>query len=167
MDSTLSWRPHITELSKKLARTTGIFFNIRHYVSLETLKLLYSSLFYSFVSYGITVWGLTHQTILDRLCKLQNKVIRAIKFKHNYTHATSLFYDLKFLKLHDIHTLNLLCFVYNCRHQNSIHPFSDFFVPVSASHNHDTRQALIKGRYFYAKIEGKGIVLITQNFDPA
>ena len=26
VDSTLSWKPHITELSKKLARTTGIFF---------------------------------------------------------------------------------------------------------------------------------------------
>ena len=73
MDSTLSWRPRITELSKKLARTTGIFFKIRHYVSLETLKLLYSFLFYSFVSYGITVWDLTHPTILDRLCKLQTK----------------------------------------------------------------------------------------------
>ena len=59
----------------------------------------------------------------------------------NYTHATPLFYDLKFLKLHHILTLNLLCFVYNCRHQNSIHPFCDFFVPVSASHNHGTRQA--------------------------
>ena len=79
--------------------------------------------------------------ILDRFCKLQNKVIRAIKFKDNYTHATPVFYDLKFLKLHDIHTLNLLCFVCNCRHQNSFHPFSDFFVPVSASHNHGTRQA--------------------------
>ena len=87
------------------------------------------------------MWGLTHLTILDRFCKLQNKVIRAIKFKDNYTHATRLFYDLKFHKLHDIHTLNLLCFVYNSRHQNSIHPFSDFFVPVSASHNHGTRQA--------------------------
>ena len=31
--------------------------------------------------------------------------------------------------------------MHNCRHQNSIHPFSDFFVPVSASHNHGTRQA--------------------------
>ena len=49
VDSTLSWKSHITELSKKLARTTGIFFKIRYYVSRETLKLLYYSLFYSFI----------------------------------------------------------------------------------------------------------------------
>ena len=45
VDSTLSWKPQITELSKKLARTTGMFFMIRHYVPSDTLKLLYYSLF--------------------------------------------------------------------------------------------------------------------------
>ena len=77
-------------------------------------------------------------------------LIEYVNFKTNlsgllyynyYAHATPLFYDLKFLKLHDIHSLNLLYFVYNCRHQNSIQSFSDFFVLVSASHNYRTRQA--------------------------
>ena len=54
-DSTLSWKPHVSERSKKLARTSGIFFKIRHYVSNETLRLLHYSLFYSFISYGISV----------------------------------------------------------------------------------------------------------------
>ena len=57
VDSTLTWKPHIIELSKKLARTVGIFFKIRHHVTPETLKLLYYSLFFSFTSYGISVWG--------------------------------------------------------------------------------------------------------------
>ena len=47
VDSTLSWKPHVTELSKKLAKSVGIFFKIRHYVTLETLKFLYYSLFQS------------------------------------------------------------------------------------------------------------------------
>ena len=55
VDSTLTWKPHVTELSKKLATTSGIFFKIRHHVSHETLRLLYYSLFYSFISYGICV----------------------------------------------------------------------------------------------------------------
>ena len=38
VDATLSWKPQIIELSKKLARTTGIFYKIRHYVSSETLN---------------------------------------------------------------------------------------------------------------------------------
>ena len=36
VDSTLTWKPQISELSKKLARTCGIFFRMRHYVTPET-----------------------------------------------------------------------------------------------------------------------------------
>ena len=70
VDSTLTWKPQISELSKKLGRTCGIFFRMRHYVTPETLKLLFS-LFYSFLSYSIVVWGLTHPTTLDHLFKVQ------------------------------------------------------------------------------------------------
>ena len=66
VDSTLSWKPHVTELSKTLANSVGIFFKIRHYLTLETLKLLYYSLFYCFISYCISVWGLSHPSVLDR-----------------------------------------------------------------------------------------------------
>ena len=58
LDSSLSWKHHIAELSKKLARTIGIFYNVRHLIPLETLKILYYSLFYSFVSCGKHCLGL-------------------------------------------------------------------------------------------------------------
>ena len=72
---TLSWKPQTIELSKKLARTVSIFYKIRHYVSSETLKLLYYSLFYSFLSYGILTWGLTHPRTLNPLFRVQKKDI--------------------------------------------------------------------------------------------
>ena len=90
VDSTISWKPHVTELSKKLAKSVGVFFKIRHYVTLETLKLLYYSLFY---------------------CFIQKKVIRAILFKDQLTHSTPLFSELQILKLNDIHSLQLLYLV--------------------------------------------------------
>ena len=70
IDSTLSWKPHIVELSKKLARTSGIFYKIRHYIPFDTLKLLCYSLSYSFITYGISVWGLTHPSYLNPLYKI-------------------------------------------------------------------------------------------------
>ena len=104
-----------------------MFFKIRHYVSSDTLKLLYYSLFYSFISYGIVVWCLTHPTILDCLFRLQKRVVRAISFKDIYAHSTPLFYKLKLLKLFDIHTLNLLSLVYECQNNQSVQPFDDYF----------------------------------------
>ena len=35
VDEHLSWNFHINELCKKLSRTTGIFYNVRHYVPLQ------------------------------------------------------------------------------------------------------------------------------------
>ena len=99
---------------------------MRHYVTPETLKLLYYSLCYSFLFYGIVTWGLTDPTILDRLFKVQKRVIRAISFKDRYTHTTPLVYELKILKLHDIHSLKLLCFIYECTN-NSINQLLTVF----------------------------------------
>ena len=50
IDYILSWKPKMSELSKQLARTFGILSRMRHYVTPETLKLFYYSLFYSFLS---------------------------------------------------------------------------------------------------------------------
>ena len=94
VDFALTWKPHITQLSKKLSRSVGIFFKIKHHVTPETLKLLYYSLFYSFISYGISVWGLTHPTILEPLCKIQKKVVRAFTLSDKYSHSFPLFHNL-------------------------------------------------------------------------
>ena len=51
LDEHLTWKYHITELHKKLARTSGIFFKIRHYIPLQPLISLYNSLFSSFLCY--------------------------------------------------------------------------------------------------------------------
>ena len=48
LDSTLSWKYHMSELSKKLARTVGLFYKIRHYAPRDTLVLLYYAIFASF-----------------------------------------------------------------------------------------------------------------------
>ena len=52
-DSNLSWKFHLTELSKKLARTAGLFY----YAPKDTFMLLHHGLFASFLAYGISVWG--------------------------------------------------------------------------------------------------------------
>ena len=47
LDVHLTWKSHITELSKKLSRisTVGLFYKVRHYAPLETLKLLCHGIF--------------------------------------------------------------------------------------------------------------------------
>ena len=66
-DSNLSWKFHLTELSRMLARTDGLFYRIRHYAPKDTLILLYYGIFAPFLSYGIPVWDLTYPTLLDSI----------------------------------------------------------------------------------------------------
>ena len=57
LDSNLNWKPHITKLSKKLSRTVGLFYKIRHYAPLETLKLLYYGIFFPFFCHMVFMFG--------------------------------------------------------------------------------------------------------------
>ena len=114
LDENLSWKYHLRELSKKLARTCGIFFRVRHFLPINILTLLYNSLFSPFLQYGILVWGLTFETYINPVFLLQKRVIRAIAFEHFTSSTTPLFSDLKILKLHDSFKLKLLTFVYDC-----------------------------------------------------
>ena len=103
----------MTELSKKLACTCGMFFKVRHFLPITVLICLYTSLFSPFLQYGILVWGLTYETYINPVFLLQKRVIRAISF-HTYAAPSPIFNDLKILQLHDLFQLKFLSFVYEC-----------------------------------------------------
>ena len=112
MDEHLSWKHHTAELCKKLSRTSGIFFKVRHYCPLPMLICLYNSLFSSFLNYGIAAWGLTFESYLNPLFRLQKRVLRCIKFEPFTAPSAPIFQSLKILKLEDTLHLNILTFVY-------------------------------------------------------
>ena len=132
----------LSELSKKLARTCGIFFKIRHLLPNNVLVSLYFSLFASFLQYGIIVWGLDFDTHTRPIYLLQTKkVVRAITFKKFTSPSTPIFSELKILKLYDLFHLKLLTFVYESVNLISPTVFHNFFVTLSHAHQYDTRQA--------------------------
>ena len=112
LDENLSWKFHLTELSKKLARTCGLFFKVRHFLPVVVLICLYNSLISPFLQYGILVWGLTYETLINPVFLLQKRIIRATSFEHYTSHTNPIFTDLKILKLQDLFHLKLMCFVY-------------------------------------------------------
>ncbi len=141
LDENLTWKYHLSELSKKLARTCGIFFKIRHLLPTNVLVSLYNSLFSSFLQYGIIVWGLTYDIHTKPIYLLQKKVVRAIAFQNFTSPSSPIFSDLKILKLYDLLDLKLLTFVYESVNKFSPPYFYNFFTILSDVHQYDTRQA--------------------------
>ena len=141
LDENLSWKHHLSELSKKLARTCGIFFKVRHLLPTNVLVSLYYSLFASFLQYGIVVWGLTYDAYIKPIFTLQKKVVRAIAFENRSAPSNPIFFNLQLLKLEDLFELKLLTFVYESVNRISPSCFHEFFYLLSHVHQHDTRQA--------------------------
>jgi len=57
VNCTLTWTNHIDLLTKKLISTCFLIQNIKPYLSLSALKMIYHFLFHSIMSYGIMFWG--------------------------------------------------------------------------------------------------------------
>ena len=123
-----------------------------HLFNLSVITLFtFILLLYSVHILCISVWGLTHPTVLDPLYKMQKKVVRTITFNNKYSRTTPLFYNLRLLKIHEIHSLKLLCAVYDCKECSPLQPFSDYFIPVHSIHDHNTRQ-VSKGNIFISSV---------------
>ena len=78
LDEDLSWKYHLSELSKKLARTCAMFFKITNLLPSDVLVCLNNALFLSFLQYGLIVWGQTYASYIDPIFKVQKKEERAI-----------------------------------------------------------------------------------------
>ena len=116
---------------KKLERTCGVFFKIRHLLPIDVLASLYHSTFASFLQYGIVVWGFTYDTYLKPISVLQKKVVRAISFKNLSAPSTPIFITLRILKLKDLFEMKLLTFVFESVNKYSPSCFHDYFDVLS------------------------------------
>ena len=76
IDEKLSWQPHITELTRKLACCAGVLNRIKDNIPSHLHKSLYHTLFESHLTYGITVWGGVSQNKLLPLFRAQKKCCR-------------------------------------------------------------------------------------------
>ena len=131
---------HLSELSKTLARTCVVIFNIRNLLPLDVLLCLHNALFLSFLQYGLIDRGQKFASYIDTILKLR-KTVRAISFQPLFSLSLPIFKDLKLFKLSEICLLHLLPFVYEPVNKISPCYFHNFFLFSSSAGQYSTRQA--------------------------
>ena len=82
MDCNLNWKNRVPELSKTISSSIGILLKLRNFVTIDILIQVYYSIIYSFLIYGVLVWGNTYKTNIEPLVILQKKAISIIIFRH-------------------------------------------------------------------------------------
>ena len=80
-DEHLNWNNHIIDLCNKMKRLFPIFYNIRDFLSIEHIKIIYYTMIYSRIKYGSIVFGLTNDGNIAKIQVVQNGLLKVLSIK--------------------------------------------------------------------------------------
>ena len=107
---------------------------IRHFVTFQTLRMVYYGIFSSILTYGTQIWGQTNK-VVSKLQVFQNKAIRAISFSGPRESASPIYKNCEILKLTDhVNLLNYL-FAHDSLNNNLPAPISNQLHLAEPNHN--------------------------------
>ena len=123
----------------KLHRGVRVLSKLRRNTNLKTLKIIYHSLFASYLQYGSQLWGQTNKESQKKIQVIQNGALRKISFKKFYDPTVQLYKDVKLLKFCDIiHLRNCLFMIQSDQNEKLAESFPELQY-CGYKHNYQTR----------------------------
>jgi len=147
IDSGLTWKSHIENISLKISKTVGIISRLRHFVPFNILLTLYRSLILPYLSYGVTIWGRASKSIINMLLILQKRVLRFMHFNNRQTHCIPLFLATNTLPVQMIYFENAAKLMYDVSKNAVPTSIQNLFHKTETIHNYRTRSAS-SGNYY-------------------
>ena len=139
IDNKLNWSEHIKYTTKKISKGIGIIIKARKLFNQDTLLTLYNTMVLPFISYCIHVWGKSATTHLEKIHRIQKKIIRIICGVRPRTHTQPLFEKLKVMTVYQLYQYYVGVFMYKL-HKDNLPPIFSMFERTSNVHNYSTRQ---------------------------
>ena len=112
MDSSLSWVPHISEVSKKFVAVICRLRRWKNLLPTKTKIFLAQTLLLPLLDYADACYCDLPQTLLNKLDRLQNMAIRFIFGLKKYDHITEYRLQLKWLTIRQRRNLHILTLLY-------------------------------------------------------
>ncbi|KAG8267324.1 hypothetical protein J6590_108692 [Homalodisca vitripennis] len=128
LDNSLSWKPHILNLCKKLSRIVFLLRKLKLSIGQQTLLIVYYGLFHSQMNYGIRLWG--NACHASKVFIWQKKAIRVLDCLTLRQSCKASFKKLKIITAPSLYILSTLLHV----KQNI-----DSFAAQNFNHDHLTR----------------------------
>jgi hypothetical protein len=141
-DENLKFDMHIDHIYRKLLRFTGIFYKLRNILPGKALRQLYYAFVHPHIIYGIEIYGNASQSVLERLCILNNKLLRILLNRNIRTPVTDLYSCYCTLPIDKLFQLQLLLFVHKFIYLKNCLPiiFHNYYSFNSNIHGHCTRR---------------------------
>lgn len=134
IDENLKWENQINNVSTTLSRNIGAMSRVKFYLSSKHLLLLYNTLILPYLNYCAAVWGSNYPSKIDKIIKLQKRVVRIIDKKPFFFHTKDLFIKYKILKFPDVVKVQQAVILLNYLKgelPNIIHEMFKLHVPVN------------------------------------
>ena len=141
IDEKLKWDTHINIVKKRISRSFYAINKAKHVLNRKHLTILYYSLVYSYLTYGIIIWGSAYDTYLSKLIITQKKIIRAMTGASYNAHTEPLFKQLNILKLPDLYRLYVSKYMFAFINNSLPCNLLKIFTLAQDTHDHDTRHS--------------------------
>ena len=139
IDENLSFTGHLAKLKSKL--NTGIYAlaTCTKVVPFRVRKLIYHSLFESYLHFGSIIYGAATSKNLEQIAIVQRKAVRVLTRSKYNAHADPLFKKHQLLKVGDLIHLNQSIFVRQFKNAKLPESFHNFFqrIPLSSQRSRD------------------------------
>ena len=113
----------------------------RHFLSIQTLKTIYDTMVYPYLTYCGIIWTSTYPTRLKLIITIQKKLIRIMTFSKYQDESKALFQSLKILDIYELNKYFIALFMYSYFSNNLPKYFHNYFTLNKNIHSHDTRSA--------------------------
>lgn len=124
IDNKLSWNFHIDHVANKISSGLFALYRLSKFCKLESLKLVYYAHIHSHIAFGISVYGGTSQSNMDRLLILQKRAIRIMLKLDWQASVKDKFVELGILTIYSNYIYQ--CILYTIQTQNSVSLVGDF-----------------------------------------
>jgi len=131
----------IDYIYSKLVKFVGIFYKLSHKLPLDCLKMLYFSFVHPHILYGVEIFANTYTLYLDKLLKLNNKLLRILQQKDNYCRNIELYVNYNILPITELHCFQILCIVHKLTYHKELLPkiYHNYFTENYKIHDYYTR----------------------------
>ena len=134
LDENSTWKPHITYIENKIAKSIGLLFKAKPFLNKQSLLSLYYSDIHSYINCTNVAWGSTYMTNLEKLSSQQKHLMRIVCNKGKFEHSKELFQLNKILNVYKLNILNVATFMHKVNTKSAPNIFLSRFQKPSHSY---------------------------------
>jgi Reverse transcriptase (RNA-dependent DNA polymerase) len=120
LDCRLNFIPYLDKLRSKLSKIAGLFKKMRNVTPYRIKKQLFDAFFNSHVLYGLNIWGLTFNYLVEGIQTIQNKAIKNLFGYNPLENTKKIHKETKTLSVSLSHLHKSCCLIHNIQ-ANNIH----------------------------------------------